>query len=99
MNRSQFCKGGVLAGRSGKDVCIEKRISYRIREGRLMAEAARRKGRIVQVELKQRSGAHVQREKQIVQSGQPARSFRCGAGTMTYRRRLRADPANAWQGV
>ena len=64
---------------AGKDVYVEKPISYCIREGRLMVEAASRNGRIVQVGLQQRSGAHFQRAAQIVQSGQLGKvlSVRC----------------------
>jgi len=40
--------GTILACAAGKDVYVEKPVSHNVREGRLMIEAARRHGRIVQ---------------------------------------------------
>jgi predicted dehydrogenase len=54
---------------AGKDVYVEKPVSYCIREGRLMVEAARRNRRIVQVGIQQRSGSHFQRAVQAVREG------------------------------
>ncbi|HKE21113.1 MAG TPA: Gfo/Idh/MocA family oxidoreductase [Bryobacteraceae bacterium] len=59
----------VDACNAGKDVYVEKPVSNRVREGRLMVEAARRNQRVVQVGLQQRSGTHFQRAAKIVQSG------------------------------
>ena len=59
----------VDACNAGKDVYVEKPISYCIREGRLMVEAARRNHRIVQVGIQQRSGSHFQRTIQAVREG------------------------------
>jgi predicted dehydrogenase len=59
----------VSACEAGKDVYVEKPISHTVREGRLMVEAARRHGRVVQVGIQQRSGAHFQRAVRAVQEG------------------------------
>jgi len=59
----------VDACNAGKDVYVEKPVSYCIREGRLMVEAARRNRRIVQVGIQQRSGTHFQRAVKAVQEG------------------------------
>jgi len=59
----------IAACQAGKDVYVEKPISHNVREGRLMVEAARRHGRVVQVGIQQRSGAHFQRAVQAVESG------------------------------
>jgi predicted dehydrogenase len=45
----------ILACDAGKDVYVEKPAAHNIREGRLMVEAARRNGRIVQVGTQARS--------------------------------------------
>lgn len=45
----------ILACDSGKDVYVEKPASHNIREGRLMVDAARRNGRIVQLGTQSRS--------------------------------------------
>jgi len=60
----------IDACNSGRDVYVEKPVSNCIREGRLMVEAARRHGRVVQVGLQQRSGTHFQRAVKMVQEGQ-----------------------------
>src|SRR5512135_307898 len=59
----------VDACNAGKDVYVEKPVSYCIREGRLMVEAARRNRRIVQVGIQQRSGSHFRRAVQAVREG------------------------------
>ncbi|MBM3812471.1 MAG: Gfo/Idh/MocA family oxidoreductase [Acidimicrobiia bacterium] len=41
---------------AGKDIYVEKPIANSVREGRVMVEAARKSGRVVQVGLPQRSG-------------------------------------------
>ena len=59
----------IDACEAGKDVYVEKPCSHHIRDGRLMVEAARRKGRVVQIGSHQRSGAHFQRAVRYVQEG------------------------------
>ena len=59
----------VDACNAGKDVYVEKPVSNRVREGRIMVNAARRNRRVVQVGLQQRSGSHFQRAAKIIKDG------------------------------
>ena len=59
----------VMACEAGKDVYCEKPLSLTVREGRLMADAAHKYGRIVQTGSQQRSGAHYQKAVKLVQDG------------------------------
>ena len=54
---------------AGKDIYCEKPISHNIVEGRAMANAAKKHGRVVQIGTQQRSGAHFQKAVEIVRSG------------------------------
>jgi predicted dehydrogenase len=60
----------VDACAADKDIYVEKPIANSVREGRLMVEASRKSGRVVQVGLQQRSGTHFQRAVKLVQDGQ-----------------------------
>lgn len=60
----------MLACAAGKDVYVEKPLSLFVREGRWMADVARRTGRVVQVGTQQRSGLHYQRARQLIRDGQ-----------------------------
>jgi predicted dehydrogenase len=59
----------LMACAAGKDVYVEKPLSLFVREGRWMADAARRHRRVVQVGTQQRSGPHYQRARRLVQQG------------------------------
>jgi len=59
----------IHACEAGKDVYVEKPVATTVAEGRAMVDAARRYGRVVQVGMQQRSGAHFQRAVEIVRSG------------------------------
>lgn len=59
----------ILACQAGKDVYVEKPLALKIREGRLMVDAARRHDRVVQTGSQQRSGAHYARAVELVRSG------------------------------
>jgi predicted dehydrogenase len=48
---------------------VEKPVSHNIREGRLLAEAARRNKRVVQVGTQSRSAAHVKRAMELLHNG------------------------------
>ena len=54
---------------AGKDVYVEKPASHNIREGRLMIDAARRNGRIVQVGTQARSRPSSRKAIEIARSG------------------------------
>jgi predicted dehydrogenase len=71
----------LLACAAGKDVYVEKPLSLFVREGRWLANAARRYGRIVQVGSQQRSGLHYARAAQLVAGGHLGKvhSVRLGA--------------------
>ena len=51
---------GIWACQSGKDAYVEKPVSHNVREGRVLAEAARKYGRIVQCGTQSRSSIGLQ---------------------------------------
>lgn len=53
------------ACQSGKDIYIEKPLTFSLDEGRKMVEAARQHRRIVQVGMQQRSGEHYREAKEL----------------------------------
>ena len=59
----------VVACQAGKDVYVEKPLAHNIVEGRAMVKAAREHNRIVQTGTQQRSAAHFEAMREIVQSG------------------------------
>src|SRR5206468_8812273 len=59
----------MMACAAGKDVYVEKPLTLFVREGRWMAEVARRHKRVVQVGTQQRSGAHYQKARDLVRAG------------------------------
>lgn len=60
----------VRACEAGKDVYVEKPLGHDIREGRLVADAARKHGRIVATGLQQRSGPHFIEAVKRIQAGE-----------------------------
>jgi predicted dehydrogenase len=71
----------ILACAAGKDVYVEKPLTWAVREGEWMLAAARAHKRVVQVGTQQRSGSHYQRAKSLVLAGQigDVRDVRIGA--------------------
>ena len=59
----------IHAFEAGKDVYCEKPLSLTVREGRQMAEAARRHGRVTQVGLQRRSAPYCREAAELVRSG------------------------------
>lgn len=59
----------IWACQAGKDVYMEKPISYTIEEGRKMVQAARKYDRVVQVGMQSRSSKLVHRAIQMIQDG------------------------------
>ncbi len=59
----------ILACDAGKDVYVEKPCSHNIREGRLLIDAARRNGRVVQMGVQRRSMPTLQKAMQDVRDG------------------------------
>ncbi|MFN8008710.1 MAG: Gfo/Idh/MocA family oxidoreductase [Terriglobia bacterium] len=63
----------VAACEAGKDVYVEKPLSLTIAEGRIMVDAARKYGRVVQMGTQQRSATHYQMAIDYVKSGKLGR--------------------------
>jgi predicted dehydrogenase len=59
----------MMACAAGKDVYVEKPLTLFVREGRWMADLARRHNRVVQVGTQQRSGPHYQKARELIQAG------------------------------
>jgi predicted dehydrogenase len=59
----------ILACQAGKDVYVEKPLSVSIAEGRVMVNAARKHGRVVQMGTHQRSATHYADAVEYVKSG------------------------------
>jgi predicted dehydrogenase len=59
----------ILACEAGKHVYVEKPCSHNIREGRLMVEAARKHGRVMQVGMQSRSSAMVREGIEMLRGG------------------------------
>jgi predicted dehydrogenase len=59
----------ILACGAGKDVYVEKPLTWAVREGKWMLAAARAHKRVVQVGTQQRSGAHYQRARALIREG------------------------------
>ncbi len=60
----------VMACQAGKDVYVEKPLSYSVREGRAMVQAARDHDRVVQTGTQQRSAAHFETIRQLIERGE-----------------------------
>lgn len=63
----------MMACAAGKDVYVEKPLSLFVREGRWMADVARRHNRVVQVGTQQRSGPHYQKARELIRDGRIGR--------------------------
>lgn len=59
----------LAAIRQGKDCYVEKPLTLTVREGRLLSDAARRYGRVVQTGTQQRSDGAFRRASEIVRNG------------------------------
>jgi len=59
----------MMACAAGKDVYVEKPLTLFVREGRWMTDVARRHKSVVQVGTQQRSGAHYQCARELIQQG------------------------------
>jgi predicted dehydrogenase len=61
--------GGILACQAGKDVYVEKPMSYNIHEGRKMIEAAEKHRRVVQVGTQSRSAPFAKEAADYIKAG------------------------------
>ena len=59
----------IEACKAGKDVFVEKPASVYVEEGRLMVQAARKYGRVVQAGTMQRSGGYFLKAAELIRSG------------------------------
>ncbi|MBN1442270.1 MAG: Gfo/Idh/MocA family oxidoreductase [Planctomycetes bacterium] len=59
----------ILALAAGKHVYVEKPASHNLSEGRLMVDAARKAGKVVQVGTQSRSTPHVRRAVELIRDG------------------------------
>jgi predicted dehydrogenase len=59
----------MMACAAGKDVYVEKPLTLFVREGRWMADVARRHKRVVQTGTQQRSGPHYAKARELIKSG------------------------------
>jgi predicted dehydrogenase len=71
----------IMACAAGKDVYVEKPLTWAVREGEWMLSAQKAHARVVQVGTQQRSGAHYQRACQLMRNGRigDIRGARVGA--------------------
>ena len=76
----------IGACQAGKDVYVEKPISYTIKEGRTIVKAARKYNRIVQVGLQRRSDKHDRAGVHYVQAASFGAAYR--AQTVIFRGRI-----------
>ena len=67
----------VEACKAGKDVYVEKPTGVAVDEGFVMVDAARKYQRVVQAGTWQRSGAHFQKARDIIQSGELGKIANC----------------------
>jgi predicted dehydrogenase len=63
----------IAAVGRGLDVYCEKPISYDVREGRAMVDAAKQSGRIVQVGFQRRQSQAIQEARRVIEAGQLGR--------------------------
>ena len=70
----------IAAMRAGKDVYVEKPMTLAIKEGRAMADAAKRYGRVLQTGSQRRSSPRVRRTCELVRSGRIGRLVKVEVG-------------------
>src|SRR4051794_34666670 len=63
------CLMAMMACAAGKDVYVEKPLSVFVREGRWLAQVAKKHARVIQVGTQQRSGRHYHKGKELIASG------------------------------
>ena len=63
------CLGSIMACQAGKDVYVEKPMSYNIFEGRKLVEAANKYKRVVQVGMQSRSAQYLRDATDYIRSG------------------------------
>lgn len=85
----------LLALQAGKHVYVEKPCSHNVREGRLLAEAAQRAKRVVQVGTQSRSAEHIQHAMELLRNGAIGEVLVAKAWNSQLRANIgRAKPSN-----
>jgi predicted dehydrogenase len=74
------CLMAMMACAAGKDVYVEKPLSVFVKEGRWLADVAKKHGRVVQVGTQQRSGRHYHAGREMVQKGHIGKVVAAKAG-------------------
>jgi predicted dehydrogenase len=74
------CLMAMMACAAGKDVYVEKPLSLFVREGRWLAEVARKHKRVVQVGTQQRSGRHYGMGKALIEKAHIGKVHAARAG-------------------
>ena len=74
------CLMAMMACAAGKDVYVEKPLSVFVKEGRWLAQVAKKNARVVQVGTQQRSGRHYQKAKELIGSGHIGKVVAARAG-------------------
>lgn len=82
----------LLACQAGKDVYVEKPLSHNVREGRMLVEAAKKYGRVVQHGTQGRSSECVRRAIELAQSGAIGNVLMAKAWNVQLRRNLGHKP-------
>jgi predicted dehydrogenase len=80
------CLMAMMACAAGKDVYVEKPLSVFVREGRWLAQVAKKHNRVVQVGTQQRSGRHYHQGKDLIAKGHIGKvhAIRSGAFRNVY---------------
>lgn len=82
----------IWACQAGKDVYVEKPCAHNFREARLMVEAARKYGRIVQHGTQSRSASHIREAIEFLHSGKLGRILQAKAINSQRRRNIGRKP-------
>jgi len=82
----------LLACQAGKDVYVEKPLGHNVREGRMLVEAARKYGRVVQHGTQARSSEVVQQAIEMAHTGKIGRVLMAKAWNVQLRRHLGHKP-------
>lgn len=77
----------ILAARAGKDVCCEKPLNLSVREGRLVADAMKRHGRVFRTDSEFRSQSTYHRACELVRNGRigALRTIRTGCPVESFK--------------
>jgi len=75
--------GAIEAAKAGKDIFLQKPLTYSIEEGRVLSDTVRRQGRILQAGTQQRSDANFRFACELVRNGRIGKLHRIKVGLPT----------------